>query len=386
MATRNFFDLLGDDENEDPSQVVVRVNPAAPVETTKPAAADKKKPVAAANLPTKPAPPSEAVRDGRRGQYNGARGGRDGGVRGGRGGGGYNGDRESGGPREGGGYRERGNYNNDRNVSKTGDADGFVGGRSSFDRPARTENGEGRPYENSRGGGRGRGRGGRGSGEGDDRRPRREFDRQSGNSRGENVEGTKEENKPVVEGEIKEKPEQESSVDVPVEEGTTVKNEEEEEDKEMTLEEYEKVMEEKRKTLEASKASERKVEVDKAFEKMQLVSNKKREEDIFIKLGQEKEKSKREAAEREEKSRKPVSINQFLKPAEGEKSYFPSNRGRGGRGGRDDRRESGGRGNRESTRSNFSAGRGGGGRGSAAGDASAPKIEDQAQFPTLGAK
>lgn len=110
---------------------------------------------------------------------------------------------------------------------------------------------------------------------------------------------------------------------------------------EMTLEEYEKVMEEKRKTLEASKASERKVEVDKAFEKMQLVSNKKREEDIFIKLvgylicvlvllhaqclsvcglfssidayrvfacmviqGQEKEKSKREAAEREEKSRK----------------------------------------------------------------------------------
>jgi plasminogen activator inhibitor 1 RNA-binding protein len=175
-------------------------------------------------------------------------------------------------------------------------------------------------------------------------------------------------------------------VDVPVEEGTTVKKEEEEEDKEMTLEEYEKVMEEKRKTLETSKASERKVEVDKAFEKMQLVSNKKREEDIFIKLGQEKEKSKREAAERDEKSRKPVSINQFLKPAEGEKSYFPSNRGRGARGGRDDRRESGGRGDRESTRSNFSAGRGGGGRGSAAGGASAPKIEDQAQFPTLGAK
>lgn len=52
----------------------------------------------------------------------------------------------------------------------------------------------------------------------------------------------------------------------------------------MTLEEYEKVLEEKRKTLEAAKASERKVEVDKAFEKMQLVDNKKREEDIFIKL------------------------------------------------------------------------------------------------------
>ena len=53
---------------------------------------------------------------------------------------------------------------------------------------------------------------------------------------------------------------------------------------EMTLEEYEKVLDEKRKALEAEKSSERKVEVDKAFEKMQLVDNKRREEDIFIKL------------------------------------------------------------------------------------------------------
>jgi hypothetical protein len=52
----------------------------------------------------------------------------------------------------------------------------------------------------------------------------------------------------------------------------------------MTLEEYEKVLEEKRKSLEAAKAAERKVEVDKAFSKMQLVDNKKRDEDIFIKL------------------------------------------------------------------------------------------------------
>lgn len=52
----------------------------------------------------------------------------------------------------------------------------------------------------------------------------------------------------------------------------------------MTLEQYEKVLEEKRKALEATKASERKVEMDKAFEKMQLVENKKREEDVFIKL------------------------------------------------------------------------------------------------------
>lgn len=55
----------------------------------------------------------------------------------------------------------------------------------------------------------------------------------------------------------------------------------------MTLEEYEKVLEEKRKSLEAAKAAERKVEVDKAFSKMQLVDNKKRDEDIFIKLVRE---------------------------------------------------------------------------------------------------
>lgn len=52
----------------------------------------------------------------------------------------------------------------------------------------------------------------------------------------------------------------------------------------MTLEEYEKVLEEKRKSLAAEKSAERKVEADKAFESMQLVDNKKREEDIFIKL------------------------------------------------------------------------------------------------------
>jgi plasminogen activator inhibitor 1 RNA-binding protein len=52
---------------------------------------------------------------------------------------------------------------------------------------------------------------------------------------------------------------------------------------EMTLEEYEKIREEKRKTLEANKSEERKVEVDKAFKSMQLVE-KKKEDDVFIKL------------------------------------------------------------------------------------------------------
>jgi plasminogen activator inhibitor 1 RNA-binding protein len=52
---------------------------------------------------------------------------------------------------------------------------------------------------------------------------------------------------------------------------------------EMTLEEYQKIWEEKRKTLEANKSEERKVEVDKAFKSMQLVE-KKKEDDVFIKL------------------------------------------------------------------------------------------------------
>lgn len=59
MATKNFFDLLGDDENEDPAQVVVRANSIAA--EPKPAAAAAKKPAAAAaKLPSKPAPPAEA--------------------------------------------------------------------------------------------------------------------------------------------------------------------------------------------------------------------------------------------------------------------------------------------------------------------------------------
>ena len=87
-----------------------------------------------------------------------------------------------------------------------------------------------------------------------------------------------------------------------------------------------------------------------------------------------------------------VSINEFLKPANGEKYYGPaSNRGRGGRGGRGDRRDGGdrregsGRGDRESNRGNFGGSRFSGSRAAAWGT-SAPKIEDQAQFPTLGGK
>jgi len=51
----------------------------------------------------------------------------------------------------------------------------------------------------------------------------------------------------------------------------------------MTLEEYEKVLEERRKALQALKTETRKVDV-KEFASMQPLSNKKSNDEIFIKL------------------------------------------------------------------------------------------------------
>ena len=55
------------------------------------------------------------------------------------------------------------------------------------------------------------------------------------------------------------------------------------ENQEMTLEEYEKVLEEKRKTLQTLKTEERKVDA-KAFASMQQLANKKANDAVFIKL------------------------------------------------------------------------------------------------------
>lgn len=52
----------------------------------------------------------------------------------------------------------------------------------------------------------------------------------------------------------------------------------------MTLEEYQKVLEEKRKALVALKNEERKVVLDKELESMQQLSSKKSDEEIFVKL------------------------------------------------------------------------------------------------------
>ena len=52
----------------------------------------------------------------------------------------------------------------------------------------------------------------------------------------------------------------------------------------MTLEEYEKIREENRKAILAMKSEERKVEIDKDFQSMQLLSTKKNTDKGFIKL------------------------------------------------------------------------------------------------------
>ncbi|CAK9140889.1 unnamed protein product [Ilex paraguariensis] len=90
-----------------------------------------------------------------------------------------------------------------------------------------------------------------------------------------------------------------------------------EERNKMTLKEYQKQLLVKRKTLEALKMGERKVTLDKDFELMQLVG-KKKEDDIFIKLNSEKDKRrKKESLDKDGKGRKSMSIDEFLKPAEG---------------------------------------------------------------------
>ncbi|KAK8453064.1 hypothetical protein SEVIR_5G223200v4 [Setaria viridis] len=301
-----------------------------------------------------------------------------------------------GGPGRGrGGFR--GGRTGPRREYGEGDANGVeggYGGGSFGDGFPRREDGEGRAMERGRGprqpyrgGGR---RGGYTDGEGGDesgRPPRRAYERHSGTGRGyemkregagrgnwgtvtdeaqETLEAVNTEGTPAVaedENKLEEVPHSE------VEKGKEGEptEEEEPEDKEMTLEEYEKVLEEKRKALLGLKTEVRKVEVDKELQSMQQLSVKKGSDEIFIKLGSDKEK-KKENAERDERAKKSVSINEFLKPAEGERYYSPGGRGRGrGRG----------RGDRGGFRSGYSP------REPAA---LAPAIQDQAQFPSLGGK
>ncbi|KAI3876242.1 hypothetical protein MKW92_024354 [Papaver armeniacum] len=146
----------------------------------------------------------------------------------------------------------------------------------------------------------------------------------------------------------------------------------------------------KRKVLVAMKAEERKVELDKSFESMKLL--KKGEEEIFVKLGSDKNSGKRrEDGDREEKAKRysccicyntlySVSIIEFLKPAEGERRNYRSGGGRGDRGG-------GGRGDRGGGGRGATRGRGGGhNNNNARSSPDGPSIGDISLFPSLGGK
>ncbi|XP_055819702.1 RGG repeats nuclear RNA binding protein A-like isoform X2 [Solanum dulcamara] len=340
MATVNPFDLL-DDDAEDPSLLIA-------AQQLKPASAPAKKgPVQAqakpaAKLPSKPVPPSQAVREARTdGQRGGGRGG----------------------PRRGALGRGRGRGFNQEfaaDENAFGRNNGFSGRNSA---PEDGESGklfERRGgYSGSGGGFRGGRRGGFNNGDaadGEGERPRRVFDRRSGTGRGETEEPVNDGEK-IVEAE--KQAGQEDAGDTNKDSTAAEPEEKEPEEKEMTLEEYEKVLEEKRKALVALKQEERKVNLDKELESMQLLSNKKNDDEIFVKLGAEKDKKK----EAVEKSKKTKSINEFLKPAEGDSYYRSGGRGRGrGRG------------------------RGNGGGYGGINSVSAPSIEDVGQFPSLAAK
>lgn len=64
MASVNPFDLLGDDDNDEPSQLIAALQrqKVAAAETAAPAAGGRKSPAApaAAKMPMKPVPPSQA--------------------------------------------------------------------------------------------------------------------------------------------------------------------------------------------------------------------------------------------------------------------------------------------------------------------------------------
>ncbi|PON64601.1 Hyaluronan/mRNA-binding protein [Parasponia andersonii] len=363
MATANPFDLLGDDDNGDLSQLIAaQQQKLPPAETKKPQAPAAQQAAKPAKLPSKPLPPAQAVKVAK---SETGRGGGRGGGRGygrGRGGGGFNRDSTS-------------------NENSFGN-NGFSGGYRPSEEGESGKPSERRGYGAPRGAFRGGRRGGFSNGEaGEGERPRRIHERRSGTGRGNELKregsgrgnwGTRsdevapEAEEPVVETEKNVDAEKqlgdEETVDANKESPVNEPEEKEPEDKEMTLEEYEKVLEEKRKALLALKTEERKVDV-KEFESMQQLSSKRENDDIFIKLGSEKDKRK-EAAEKEERAKKSLTINEFLKPADGEKYYSPGGRGRGrGRGSR-----------------------GGYGGGYATSNVAAPSIEDPGQFPTLGGK
>ncbi|KAJ8460774.1 hypothetical protein OPV22_033700 [Ensete ventricosum] len=114
------------------------------------------------------------------------------------------------------------------------------------------------------------------------------------------------------------------------EEGAT--NEMEEEDREMTLEEYEKPREEKRKALLAMRNEERKVEIDEELQSIKQLSVKKGNDDVFVKVWIRTQEKRKKMPDRDERSKKSMRITEFLKPAEGERHCSAGGRGQYGGG------------------------------------------------------
>ncbi|GMH17203.1 hypothetical protein Nepgr_019044 [Nepenthes gracilis] len=322
MATANPFDLLEDNDNDDPSQLIAS---ALAEQQQKAASAPKKAPAAqnpqanlqpkpTAKLPSKPLPPAQAVREAKSEAGRGGRGGRRGSGRG-----------------HGGSGINRDNANHDNAVAKAV----LPGSKGA------SEEGEsGKPYERrSFGGPSGPYSGGRrGFNEGEARdgeRPRRMYERQSGSGRGNEIKregsgrgnwGTQtDEIALVVHEEVDQSDKNfgdeklavgedalDGNKDTPLDET----EEKEPEEKEMTLEEYEKSLKEKRKALQALKTEERKVEFDKEFESMQPLSSKRDNDTIFIKLAAGKDKRK-EATEKDEKGRSLSALTSFSGPVKG---------------------------------------------------------------------
>ncbi|CAI7923852.1 unnamed protein product [Closterium sp. NIES-54] len=218
---------------------------------------------------------------------------------GGRGGGGRGGGRGGSFPAEGG--QDGGQpYRNRQMRGEDGEVSGGAGGIRSGGGGG---GGGGGGY-----GGRGRSGGGSRGGDGERRAPRREFDRHSGTGRGhemkrdgagrgnwgraDEVPQTGEQEEAGEEGEAKQangtaEGEAAAEGDAAAGEAAAEAAPAEEEDKEMTLEEYEKVREEKRKALAASRTAEaRKVEVDAEMAAMAVHKKKDVDESdaVFVKL------------------------------------------------------------------------------------------------------
>ncbi|KAH0868351.1 LOW QUALITY PROTEIN: hypothetical protein HID58_075373, partial [Brassica napus] len=330
MATLNPFDML-DDGAKDPSQIAVSI------------AADKpKKPAPVSAVSAKSSAPSrqlaqpvrEARSDAPRG---GGRGGGDGGFSCGRGG-----------------------YNRD---FRGGDGNSKPSEEACVSKPL---------YEKRSVYGGARRGGGRRGEAGDGERPRRTFERHSGTGREGDIKseetgcgnwGTPGEGVVVTEevaGVETEKPVADEVVaDANKENTAEVEEQKESEEKAMTLDERREKPFSLRTLLKGKL-------ILKCLNQCKNSQTRRSLDEIFIKLGSDKDKRK---DDKEEKAKKAVNINEFLKPGEGENYYRGGGRGgRGrGRGGRDGEGASGG---------------GFDGYHSEA----APAIGDTAQFPSLGGK